>query len=365
MKESNLFSYYFDTKEVAFFMSNPVYRKTKRFTNYQLAERIFTVDDVRNIVLKIKELEGVSESSLASYEKVFNDFDRFFGDKTDVQSLTFEHARDFMYWQLNDKVQFANHKYLNAESKKKGVSKGTANTYLNHAKSIFNILVEEQIVEENIFSNLSRVKEKQMQIETLTIQEVQQIIKSLNKGLYSEFRAFVIIHVLLDSFGRINEVLSLKKQDVDFIAQTVTFTNTKSGKIRMVPITKKTVKLIEELIQENEDFDSEYIFLTNNGKPLRPNSFRKHFRMITERLNIDKRIHPHLFRHTASMLFLSQPGASMRALQSILGHSELTTTSIYAHMLDDTVKEQHALFSPLNLIEEKRKTTTRRKIKMK
>ncbi|UTI42129.1 tyrosine-type recombinase/integrase [Niallia sp. RD1] len=323
------------------------------------------MDDARNIVMKIKELEGVSASSLANYEKVFNDFDRYFGDKTDVQTLTFDHARDFMYWQLNDKVQFANHKYLNANSKKKGVSKGTANTYLNHAKSIFNILVEEKIVEENIFSNLNRIKDKQKQVDTLTIQEVQQILKSLNKELYSEFREFVIIHCLLDSFGRINEVLSLKKQDVDFIAQTVTFTNTKNGKIRMVPITKKTVKLIEEMIKENEDFNSEYIFLTNHGKPLRPDTFRKHFRVITERLNIGKRIHPHLFRHTASMLFLAQPGASMRALQSILGHSELSTTSIYAHMLDDTVKEQHAMFSPLHLIEEKRKTTTRRKLKIK
>jgi integrase/recombinase XerD len=59
---------------------NPVYRKTKRYTN-QLATKIFIIDDARNIVLKIKKLEGLTDNSLANYEKLFNDFDRFFGDK--------------------------------------------------------------------------------------------------------------------------------------------------------------------------------------------------------------------------------------------------------------------------------------------
>jgi integrase/recombinase XerD len=53
--------------------------------------------------LKIKKLEGCTESTLRNYEKVFNDFDRFFGEKTNVKTLTVDDARNFMYWQLNEK----------------------------------------------------------------------------------------------------------------------------------------------------------------------------------------------------------------------------------------------------------------------
>ncbi len=216
--------------------NNPKYRKTKKYTG-QLATKIFTIDDARKIVLKIKQLDGLSENSIAQYEKTFNDFDRFFGDKTDIASLTREDARNFMYWQLNEKIQFRNHKYR--KNKKKGVSIGTANTYLTYAKSTFNILVGEEIVEENIFENINNIKDKEKKIDTLTVQEINKYLRSLNKGWYSEFRMYVLIHTLLDSFGRINEVLCIRKQDIDFDKHAITFTNTKNGRLRIVPITKK------------------------------------------------------------------------------------------------------------------------------
>ncbi|KZZ85653.1 tyrosine-type recombinase/integrase [Bacillus sp. SJS] len=335
---------------------NPIYRKTKRYTN-QLASKVFSIDDARNIVLKIKQLEGLSPNSIMNYEKVFNDFDQFFGEKTDIAMLTADDAREFVYWQLNEKIQFKNHKYR--KSKPKGVSKGTVNTYIGYAKAAFNILVGEEVVEENIFESMNNLKEREKKIETLSIPEIKKLFKVLNKGLYSDFREYVILHVLLDSFGRINEVLSLKKEDVSHEQKFVTFQQTKNGKVRIVPVTRKTLKLIHELNEETEEFASQYIFLTNHGKPLKPDTFRKHFREIVKRAGFEKRIHPHLFRHTASEMFLRQNG-SMRVLQTILGHADLTTTSRYAHILDQTVKQQHAQYSPLNLIEESDKRKTRR-----
>jgi integrase/recombinase XerD len=339
--------------------ANPIYRKTKRFTN-QLATRIFTIDDARNIVLKIKGLDGVSFNTIANYEKLFNDFDRFFGEKTDISTLTRDSVRDFIYWQLNEKIQFKNHKYM--KNKKKGVSISTVNTYIGFAKAAFSVLVDEEIVEENIFEETSNIKQKEKKIETLTIDDINKLLRSLNKGFYSEFRAYVLFHTLLDSFGRIAEVLSIRKQDIDFERHAITFQNTKSGKVRIVPITKKTVNLLQELINETEDFESEYIFLTHHGKPLRPNTARKHLNEIVKRIGLEKKINGfHVFRHTASEMFLRQNG-SMRILQKILGHSSIDVTSRYAHVLDQTIKEQHEQFSPLNLIDdkEKRKTKTRK-----
>ncbi|RYI25174.1 hypothetical protein EVU96_24730 [Bacillus infantis] len=337
---------------------NPNYRRTKRST--QLATRIFSIDDCRNIIIRIKKLEGLSESSINGYEKLFNDFDRYFGEKTDINSLTAEQARGFMDWQLNEKTQFLKSKYR--KDKKKGVSISSANTYLTLAKAVFYILIDEGIIEENIFEGIRNIKKRQKKVETLTVDEIKKILRSLDKGLYSEMRMHVILNCLLDGFGRINETLTLKKSDIDYDGCTITFTNTKNKRIRHVPITRKTVKLIEELNEETEDFDSEYIFLTNHGKPLRPDTFRKHLRVVLQRIGINKRIHPHMFRHSSSAIYLQQPGASITVLQKILGHADLSTTQIYTHILDSTVRESHAKFSPINFIDqsEKRKTRTGR-----
>ncbi|WP_419955911.1 tyrosine-type recombinase/integrase [Neobacillus niacini] len=340
---------------------NPIYRKTKRYTN-QLATKVFTIDDAREIVLKIKQLEGLSDNSIANYEKLFNDFDRYFGEKTDIASLTRENVRNFIHWQLNEKVQFDKHPYR--KTKKKGVSISSVNTYISYGRSVFNILVDEQIVEENIFNETNNIKEKEKKVETLSIDEINKLLRSLDKGLYSEFRMFVLLHTCLDSFGRINEILSIKKDDIDFESHSLTFQNTKNNKIRIVPLSKKTIKLLEELIEETEDFDSEYIFLTHHGKPLRPDTARKHLKELTTRLKLDRITGFHIFRHTASEMFLRQNG-SIRVLQKLLGHSELTTTSIYAHVLDSTIKQQHQQYSPLNLIDEKEKRKTTRKGKIK
>jgi integrase/recombinase XerD len=321
--------------------------KKRKYAN---KKKVYTINDARKIVLQIKKIEGLSKHSLDNYEKVFNDFDRFWGEETDISSLTVDDVRQFIDWQLNKKLQFMNQK--TKKVKKIGVSVSTINTYLTYAKAIFSVLKNEGIVEENIFQHVKKVKEHQKKIDILTIPEIKKMLRTLKKDeIYSEFRMYVLIHVLLDSFGRIGEVLSLTWNDVDFEHYCITFTNTKNKKVRTIPITKKTVKLLQELKEENDDFNSEYVFLTNHGKPLGQSAFRKHLKMIIERAGIQKRVHAHLFRHTASAMFIQQNG-SVRVLQKILDHSDLSTTSRYAHVLDSTIREQHERFSPIHLLEE-------------
>jgi integrase/recombinase XerD len=335
--------------------NNPIHRKTKSHTKHN--RKVFTVDDAREMVIKIKQLEGLSPNSIVNYEKLFNDFDQFFGEKADITSLTTEDARNFIYWQLHNKIQFKNHKYR--KNKKIGVSITSANLYLAYGKGAFTVLVNEEVVEKNIFQSLSNIKQSEKKIETLSVDEIKKLFKSLDKGKYSEFRLLCFLTTAIDSFGRIQEILSLRYSDIDFDSHTITFQNTKNGKVRIVPVTKKTLMLMKELINENEDFNTDYLFLTNHGKPLRPDTLRKHLREVIQRIGITKRIHPHLFRHSASEMFLRQNG-SIRVLQKILGHGDLQVTSRYAHVLDQTIKTQHEQFSPMNLIDEVERRKTRR-----
>ncbi|WP_407268888.1 tyrosine-type recombinase/integrase [Radiobacillus sp. PE A8.2] len=331
---------------------NPVYRKTKR----NIKNKTYTIDDARETVLKIKQLEGLTKNSIINYEKLFNDLDRFFGEVREVNLLSVDDGRNFIQWQLNEKIQFKNQKHR--KTKIKGVSISSANTYLQIGKAAFEVLKNEGVVSENIFSKIRPMREKEKIIETLTINEINKLFRSMDKTIYSEFREYVICHFMLDSFARINSVLHVKKSDIDFERQAVTFQQTKNGRVHIVPLSKSTIKLIQELILETSDFNSEYLFLNVFGDRLTADTFRKHFREIVERSGLDKRVNPHLFRHTASKLFLEQNG-NIRVLQKILDHSALETTSRYAHVLDKTIQEQHRQFSPVNLLKQKKKTKTR------
>ncbi len=330
--------------------------RMKRKTESQ--QNGITIEKAREIVMRIKQLEGLSVHSISNYNKLFNDFERFFNKRKHISNLTRDDARAFIEWQLNDKVQFKEARFR--KDKKKGVSIGSANTYLQYGKAAFNVLLNEGLVNENIFESMKNIKQQQKQVDTLTPQEIKKMLNSLDKSWYADFRAFVLIHTLIDTFGRISEVLALKKQDIDFEKECVTFNETKNNKFRIVPITKKTMYLLDELIEETKDFESEYIFLTNAGKPLTPDTFRKQLREITEKAGIERRVHPHIFRHTSSMLFLKNNG-SMRVLQKILGHRDIQTTMIYSHILDETVKAQHEQFSPIKMIEQSEGYKTRTK----
>ena len=62
--------------------------------------------------------------------------------------------------------------------------------------------------------------------------------------------------MLLDAFSRVSETINIKIKDIDFDKKAVTFKRTKGRKVRTVPLSNESLKLLEELIQENEDTDS-------------------------------------------------------------------------------------------------------------
>lgn len=107
------------------------------------------------------------------------------------------------------------------------------------------------------------------------------------------------------------------------------------------------MRLLQGLMKECEEFDSEYVFLTNYGGPLRDDRFRDRLKDYAKKVGIKVRIHPHLFRHTSATLFLEN-GGTERYLAEIMGHSDLRMVSKYTHLSQKSIKEKHEQFSPMN-----------------
>lgn len=103
---------------------------------------------------------------------------------------------------------------------------------------------------------------------------------------------------------------------------------------------------MKDLIKENEEFESEYVFLTNYGGPIRDDRLRDRLKQHAKSAGLSVNIHPHLFRHSSATLFLEK-GGDLRHLASILGHTDLRMVMKYTHISDRSIKAQHEEYTPM------------------
>ncbi|MCU7556606.1 tyrosine-type recombinase/integrase [Macrococcus capreoli] len=302
---------------------------------------------INDIVIERKEMMNLSHNTLKGYGRVFTSLYEYFGDRPDAMYITHEEARSFIRWLQTDKVHYKDR--FHNEGIQRGIKPSTINTYLKLCKTIYNELVLAGYIEINPFEGIPCMKRDKEKIKTIPKEDLRLLIESLNTAYYTEFRLYVAIHVLLDTFGRIDEVLSIKKTDIDFDKKTIYFSKTKTNDPRYVGFSNRTKKLILELIEECREFNTVYLFVGVNGEKFQPEAFRANLKRYSNYYGIKTHITPHMFRHTAAMLFLEN-GGNMRVLQKILGHRKIATTEIYAHVSENLQMLQQESYSPLDQV---------------
>ncbi|WP_414043052.1 tyrosine-type recombinase/integrase [Macrococcus sp. EM39E] len=302
-------------------------------------------DRVRKIVINQKVLENCSASTIDGYNRIFTALQEYFGDREDAMNITESEAKNFIRWLNTDKVHY--HTRNDEKTKQRGIKASTVNTYLKLCKTIYTILVEQEYISKSPFNKIKYLKRQKETVKTIPLDELKYFLDSLNQTYYTEFRLFVGIHVLLDTFGRIDEVMNIKLDDIDFKKQIILFPKTKNNQPRYVGFTNRTAKLMKELIEETRDFQSEYLFVGSAGKKLSPEAFRANLKRYQEMYDIKTQFSCHAFRHTAAMLFIEN-GGNIRILQKILGHARIDTTEIYAHVSEEITISSQKEFSPLD-----------------
>ncbi len=166
---------------------------------------------------------------------------------------------------------------------------------------------------------------------TLTHEEQKRLLDSTNEYLRP------VIIFALNTGMRKSEILTLKWSNVDLETGIITLekTNTKSKKLRRIPINTVVRKLMLELKLKGKG--SEYVFLSSKGIPYKKeDSLRQPFLGALRRAGIEG-LRFHDLRHTAATRMI-ESGASIVAVSKILGHEDLKTTMRYAHP-EDSLKD--------------------------
>lgn len=162
------------------------------------------------------------------------------------------------------------------------------------------------------------------------LKDIITVVKNINDSSNS-LSYKTLIFLLLDSGLRINELLNIKIENIDFSEtdyspMNIYIEDTKTGKPRYAPFSKFSVDEIKQLININPD--RKYLFYNFlKDRPLNKDDVKLFYRRLSRKTGI-KNIHSHRFRKTFASL-LAENGMPVDVIQKLIGHSRITTTMIY------------------------------------
>ena len=294
------------------------------------------------IDLQIKEYinyvsleKGLSENTRSSYINDLNNYKYFLQEKK---------IKDFNNVSKDDASEFIN--YL-AEI---GLSASTRSRYISSIKGLHKYLLSRGDTDTDVTEILQQPKKSASLPETLSIPMINKILAMPDTNKPAGIRDRAMFETLYACGLRVSELLNLKQNDIISEAGIVRIFG-KGAKERIVPVGSSALDWIKTyrkkarvLFVKNEPTD-DILFLNQRGKGLTRMGLWKLLKKYSEQAGIEVKVHPHLFRHSFASHLL-EGGADLRAVQEMLGHSDISTTQIYTHLDKEYLREVHKAFHP-------------------
>lgn len=211
-------------------------------------------------------------------------------------------------------------------------------------RQFYKFLVIEDIIKEDPTIYLSVPKTSEVLPDTLTNKEVDILLNSVSGTDDLSIRNRAMLELLYATGLRVSELISLKFENINLEECFVKITG-KGNKERLVPFGHKAKIFLERYLRVRKKTNSEYIFLTRLKKPISRIEFWRQLKEISIKAGIMKNITPHTLRHSFATHLLTA-GTDIRFVQEMLGHSSISTTQIYTHVSQKTLKEQHKKYHP-------------------
>ena len=188
--------------------------------------------------------------------------------------------------------------------------------------------------------------------EMLSIEETSRLLRAYSDRSDDPLtlRNRTIIELMYASGLRVSETADLKLADIDFESGMLRITG-KGSKERVVPTASKVLALIRRYISVSRSELtarvplSPYLFVSRNGRRLNRERIWAIIKEAALNAGIDKDIHPHTLRHSFATHLLEN-GADLRAIQEMLGHSDISTTELYTHVNKNRLLTIHRQFHP-------------------
>ncbi len=278
--------------------------------------------EIESYIDYLKYERKLSDNTLDSYEENLIMFDNFV--KKNVSGIKTDDIRNFLV-SLNDK------------------SDRTRAHYITVLNNFFSFITSEKIIRNNPCEEISQPKLSKKLPNYLTIEEIDNLL-DIELKTPLDFRNKAMLELLYASGLRISELLNLKLNDISFDEDILKVVG-KGDKQRIVPIGDVALEYLKLYINEYRNSilgnkQSEYLFINNHGNGMTRQGFFKILKQQCLIKGIKKDVSPHTLRHSFASHLLNN-GADLRTIQELLGHSDISTTQVYTHLINEKLKEDY------------------------
>lgn len=269
------------------------------------------------LYLSVKKLAGYSMATLKNYKYTLDKLSVFLNKP--VATITVNDLRMFLV--------------ANSEGKKKS----TINSMIFYIKAFFSWLETEDLIPKNVAKKLEVTKLPKRLRKALTLEELELLRIACKSN-----RERALIEFIFATGCRVSEVKDCNIEDLNFNENTIRIIG-KGDKERIVCFGEKAKLYISKYIHEDRKKDNDSALFVGERFPYNRLSKRGIELIVTniaKRAEFDKRVFPHLLRHTMATLGLRN-GADLTTIQHLLGHTTPSTTQIYAENSLENLKHEY------------------------
>lgn len=274
----------------------------------------------------------LSKNSILAYVKDMEEFAGFLGDRTMPEKASREDVLDFII-------------HLNEKS----LSNRSIARKLSSLKGYYIFLLKQDRIKESPVALVESPQYLKKLPDFLSVEEVESMLRVASETP-REVRDSCIVEMLYSCGVRVSELCDMKTGEISFENRVVRVFG-KGKKERMVPIGERALAAVKKYLSYRRDLSSgkrqsDFLFISRLGKRLSRVSVWSIVRRLARREGIEKEITPHTLRHSFATHLISD-GADLRAVQEMLGHSDISTTQIYTHVSSKLLKDTHKKYHPM------------------
>jgi len=288
---------------------------------------------IRTFLNALRVEKGLSANTIQAYRR----------DVTKFADFAAKRSQTLKDVQRGDIVDFLASLY------KRGLDSRSVARHLVTIRNFFRFSLIEGYIVDDPAATVESPKFRQSLPEFLSLEEVNQLLRQPDRTSVLGLRDQAMIELLYSCGLRVSELCTLRVSDLQMEAGCLRCIG-KGNKERLVPVGRQALAVVREYLRKSRpellrETSSPYLFLNQRGRRLDRIGFWKILGEYGRRAGLRKVLTPHMLRHSFATHLLDR-GADLRSVQMMLGHSDISTTQIYTHVVEERLKQVYKSHHP-------------------
>ena len=275
----------------------------------------------------LKNTKKSSNNTIQAYRRDLNFFFEYLNkNNMDYLKVSYDDVQKYM-------------EELNGEGRKAA----SVSRRLATLRSFYGFLLKKKLIKAIQTNKINMPKIEKKAPMVLTSDEVEILLSQPKSNDLKGIRDKAMLEFAYATGMKVSEIINLDLKDVNLVDSYVVCNEGYSK--RVVPLGRISKEALVEYLDNSRPYllkteDEKPLFVNIMGNRLTRQGFWKIIKQYQEQAHIDKEITPHVLRHSFATHLL-QNGADMRAVQTMLGHTDIASTQVYMKLIDDQYKENH------------------------